>query len=158
MVGRMKPGLDRARTAAAARVFARQLATSYPATNASLSAMLIPARVGFDDPDYVKPGILALSSAMGLFGSLVILAIICANLANLQLARTAARTREMAIRLSLGCSRARLTRQLLVESACWRSPDAPSRWHSSSSAGSPSGTSCRSSSSTWDSPSASITA
>ncbi len=116
VVGRMKPGLDRARTTVAARVFARRLAASYPATNADLSAMLMSARVGFDDPDYVKPGILALSSAMGLFGSLLILAIICANLANLQLARTAARAREMAIRLSLGCSRARLTRQLLVES------------------------------------------
>ena len=114
--GRMKPGYDRARTTAAAVVFARQLATSYPATNADQSALLIPARVGFDDPDYVKPGVLALSSALGLFGSLVILAIICANLANLQLARTAARTRETAIRLSLGCSRERLTRQLLAES------------------------------------------
>src|SRR5262249_10924276 len=43
--------------------------------------------------------------------------IICANLANLQLSRAAARTDEVAIRLSLGCSRGRLTRQMLVESA-----------------------------------------
>jgi predicted permease len=116
--GRMKPGFDRARTAAAAEVFARQLAASYPATNADLGgARLLPARVGFDDPDFVKPQVLVLASALGLFGSLVILAIICANLANLQLARAAARAREIAIRLSVGCSRARLTRQLLVESA-----------------------------------------
>ncbi|HEX2450011.1 MAG TPA: ABC transporter permease, partial [Gemmatimonadales bacterium] len=116
--GRMKPGFDRARTAATADLFARQLAASYPATNADLgAAMLLPARAGFDDPDFVKPQVLILSSALGLFGSLIILAIICANLGNLQLARAAARAREIAIRLSLGCSRARLTRQLLVESS-----------------------------------------
>jgi predicted permease len=115
--GRMRPGADRARTTAAAELFARRLAGAYPATNADLTAMLVPAGVGFDHPGYVKPRVLVLSSALGLFGSLVILAIICANLANLQLARATARSRETAIRLSLGCSRARLTRQLLVESA-----------------------------------------
>jgi predicted permease len=114
--GRMKPGSDRARTAAAADLFARQLAASYPATNADLSAMLLPARVGFDHPGFVKPGVLVLASTMAVFGSLLILAIICANLANLQLARAAGRARETAIRLSLGCSRARLARQLVVES------------------------------------------
>jgi predicted permease len=115
--GRTKAGFDRARTAAAAELFARQLAAFYPATNADLGgALLLPAREGFDDPDFVKPEVLVLSSALGLFGSLVILAIVCANLANLQLARAATRAREIAIRLSLGCSRARLTRQLLVES------------------------------------------
>ena len=115
--GRMRPGADQTRTTAAAELFARQLAGAYPATNADLTAMLVPAGVGFDHPGYVKPAVLVLSSALGLFGSLVILAIICANLANLQLARATARSRETAIRLSLGCSRGRLTRQLLVESA-----------------------------------------
>src|SRR4029079_5745387 len=92
--GRMRPGADRTRSTAAAQLFARQLAGAYPATNADLTAMLIPAGVGFDHPAYFKPGILVLSSALGLFGSLVILAIICANLANLHLARAAARARE----------------------------------------------------------------
>lgn len=114
--GRMKPGADRARTTVAAEGFASQLAAAYPATNADLTAMVIPAGVGFDHPAFVKPSVLVLSSALGLIGSLLILAVICANLAGLQLARAAARARETAIRLSLGCSRARLIRQLVVES------------------------------------------
>jgi predicted permease len=115
--GRMHPGWSIDRTRRAASLFAKQLATAYPSSNASLGAVtLLPAGTGFDHPSFVKSGVLTLASAMGLFASIVILLIICANLANLQLARAAARGREIAIRLALGSSRTRLIRQMIVES------------------------------------------
>src|SRR6185503_6737734 len=122
--GRMRPGTDRQRTENAAIQFAKQLESTYAASNVNISAMLLPAKSGFDNPAFVKPGVLYLASALGVFASLVTLLIICANLANLQLARAAARAREIAIRLSLGCSRQRLARQLLVESAVFAIPGA----------------------------------
>ncbi len=123
-IGRMRPGMDRARTEIAAQRFAKRLAQSYPASNATTDVMLLPAAAGFDNPAFVKPKVLVLSSALGVFASLVTLLIICANLVNLQLARAGARAGELAIRLSLGCSRARLTRQMLVESAVLAIPGA----------------------------------
>jgi len=114
--GRMHRGWGIDRTRRAVSLFAKQLETAYPESNASLSTMLFPAGNGFDHPTFVKSSVLTLASAMGLFASIVILLIICANLANLQLARAAARGREIAIRLALGSSRTRLMRMLVVES------------------------------------------
>ena len=115
--GRVRDGASHERTQAGAILFASQLAEERPATSATASAMLISASGGFDNPAYTKPSVLILASAMGMFASLVTLLIICANLTNLQLARAATRVHEIAVRLSLGCSRGRLVRQMLVESA-----------------------------------------
>jgi predicted permease len=114
-IGRMHPDWTQERTAKAAELFASQLQRDHPATNRELGMMLIPAATGFDHPSFVKPAVLQLASALGMLAAIITLLIVCANLANLQLAQASARRREIAIRISMGCSRARLTRQLLVE-------------------------------------------
>jgi predicted permease len=114
---RMQPGWTRERTERGAALFAQQLAQAYPASNERVSVRLVSAKAGYDNPAFVPPKLLVLASSLGTFGVTLVLVVICANIANLLLARTAARERELSIRLSLGCSRARLVRQLLVEAA-----------------------------------------
>ena len=124
VVGRMRPGWTLETTALAARQFATQLARAYPEPDEHLGITLVPGAGGFDHPGFVKPKVLVLASAMGVFASIVTLLIICANLANMQLARAAARWHEIAIRLSLGCSRGRLARQLVTEAVILALPGA----------------------------------
>ncbi|HET9424898.1 MAG TPA: ABC transporter permease, partial [Gemmatimonadaceae bacterium] len=123
-VGRIRPGTSIEATRRSAMLFAKQLQAGYPESNANIEVLVVPAGRGFDNPTSVKPAVLLLVSATGIIAASLMLLLICANLANVQLARAAARGREIAVRLSLGCSRPRLTRQLVVESVTLALPGA----------------------------------
>src|SRR5690349_16883845 len=75
VVGRMRPGWTMDATARAARQFAAQLAHAYPEADEHLGITLVPGAGGFDHPGFVKPKILVLASAMGVFASIITLLI-----------------------------------------------------------------------------------
>ncbi len=110
VIGRLKEdvNLEQARSHMAG--IARRLAVEYPETNQGIGTA-IDSYV-----DTLLPSELGTMSWVMLVGVFGVLSISCANVANLLLARAAVRAKEMAIRSALGASRARVIRQLMIES------------------------------------------
>lgn len=108
IVGRLKPEASLGTAQAEAAILGPQLQRENPKMNEfDPKLSMLPAHVS----GRLRPALLVLASAVG-----VVMLIVCANLSNLLLARSAARQKEIAIRVALGAERLHLLRQILTES------------------------------------------
>jgi putative ABC transport system permease protein len=109
-VARLAPGVSLGVGRTRASALAARLADAYPNTNAKVGVAIF----GLQE-DMVRPAARALWILLGAVGFVLLIA--CTNVANLMLARGAARRAEFSVRVALGAGRAPIFRQLLTESA-----------------------------------------
>jgi putative ABC transport system permease protein len=107
LAGRLKPGVTVAQAQADVSAIARTFAEEDP-SNKGIGAAIVPLQEQISGDS--RPALLVLLGAVAF-----VLLVACVNVANLLLARATARSKELAVRASLGASRARIVRQVVIE-------------------------------------------
>jgi putative ABC transport system permease protein len=108
MIGRLKPGIPVAHARAEIATLAPQMTREHPERNTFRGAVVKP--LAEQVSGRIRLAVWVLAGAVGM-----VMLIVCANLSNLLLARTASRQKEIAIRTALGAGRRRLLAQMLTE-------------------------------------------
>jgi predicted permease len=109
----LKPGMTARRAQASVAVIAQRLAQQYPEADQGQSVIVVPEHLARPTPSAGRNLPVAAGAFMILVG--LVLLVACVNVANLLLARAAARRKEFAIRSAMGAARFRLIRQSLTE-------------------------------------------
>ncbi|WP_321470927.1 ABC transporter permease [uncultured Paludibaculum sp.] len=110
-IARLRAGVTLAQASAEMMALSNRLAAAYPDTNRGLSVWLVPLYAGHAGAQVLLQTPLRILAAV----SMLLLLIVCANVANLLLARGVARRREFGIRLAMGARPLRILRQLFTE-------------------------------------------
>lgn len=113
-IGRLQPGVTAQQASASLNALADELEREYPEANRATDLVVVPETMARPEPSVADQLPILARIFMGLVALVLLIAL--ANIANLLITRASTRYKEIAIRSALGAGRARIVRQLVVES------------------------------------------